>query len=244
MSVPEEHLASRRSLKSRDTRWARSLAAALVRWGLRPNTVSMASVLFAGGAMACFMVAGDQSSLAGTLGAWLGAVVCIQLRLLCNLMDGMMAVEGGKGSPMGAVFNDAPDRVADVLIFVGAGYSGAGEPGVVKLFQVIPMGWCCAVVAVWTAYVRTLGASLTGIHDFGGPMAKQHRMAVLCGGTLIELAQHLAGWQRWGILAALTLIFSGGLWTCWRRLRGLALALPDPGKNSPPRENNLPSSTS
>lgn len=225
MSVPEEHLASRRSLKSRDTRWAHALAGWLARSGLTPNAISVLSVVFAAGAMACFMVAGDQTSTAGTLGAWLGALVCIQLRLLCNLMDGMVAVEGGKGSPVGAIYNDAPDRVADVLIMVGAGYSGAGDPGVVKLFHVIPMGWCCAVVSVWTAYLRVLGASLTGKHDFRGPMAKQHRMAVLCGGTLIELTQHLMGWERWGILAALTLIFFGGLWTCWRRLAVMAQSL-------------------
>ncbi len=225
MSVPEEHLASRRSLKSRDTRWAHALAGWLARSGLKPNAISLLSVLFAAGAMACFMVAGDQTSTTGTLGAWLGALACIQLRLLCNLMDGMVAVEGGKGSPVGAIYNDAPDRVADVLIMVGAGYSGAGDPGVVKLFHVIPMGWCCAVVSVWTAYLRVLGASLTGKHDFRGPMAKQHRMAVLCGSTLVELTQHLMGWERWGILLALTLIFFGGLWTCWRRLTAMAQAL-------------------
>lgn len=225
MSVPEEHLASRRSLKTRDTRWAHALSGWLARSGVSPNAISVLSVVFAGGAMACFMVAGDQTSTAGTLGMWLGALACIQLRLLCNLMDGMVAVEGGKGSPVGAIYNDAPDRVADVLIMVGAGYSGAGDPGVVKLFQVIPMGWCCAVVSVWTAYIRVLGASLTGKHDFRGPMAKQHRMAVLCGGTLIELTQHLLSWERWGILAALTVIFFGGLLTCWRRLAVLAQAL-------------------
>jgi len=222
MSVPEEHLASRRSLKSRDTRWAHALAAWLARSGLTPNAISVLSVVFAAGAMACFMVAGDHATTAGALGAWLGALACIQLRLLCNLMDGMVAVEGGKGSPVGAIYNDAPDRVADVLIMVGAGYSGAGDPGVVKLFHIIPMGWCCAVVSVWTAYLRVLGASLTGKHDFRGPMAKQHRMAVLCGGTLIELTQHLLGWERWGILTALTVIFFGGLWTCWRRLALMA----------------------
>lgn len=231
MSVPEEHLASRRVLKSRDTRWAHALAGWLARSGVTPNAISVLSAVFAGGAMACFLVAGDQSSTAGILSAWLGAIACIQLRLLCNLMDGMVAVEGGKGSPVGAIYNDAPDRVADVLILVGAGYSGAGDPGVVKLFEVIPLGWCCAVVAVWTAYLRVLGASLTGKHDFRGPMAKQHRMAVLCGGIVIELIQHLNGNDRCGILIALTVIFIGGLWTCWRRLRLLAGELrTTPGK--------------
>lgn len=225
MSVPEEHLASRRALKSRDARWAHALAGMLARSGLSPNAISVLSVLFAGVAMACFLVAGDQTSTAGILGVWLGAFACIQLRLVCNLMDGMVAVEGGQGSPVGAIYNDAPDRVADVLILVGAGYGGAGDPGVVKLFDVIPLGWCCAVVAVWAAYIRVLGASLTAKHDYRGPMAKQHRMAVLCGGILIEMIQHLAGWDRTGILIALTLIFFGGLWTCGRRLAALAQEL-------------------
>lgn len=225
MSVPEEHLASRRILKSRDTRWAHSAASWLAKSGLSPNAISVVSVFFAGGAMVCFLVAGDQTSTAGILAAWLGALVCIQLRLLCNLMDGMVAVEGGKGSPIGAVFNDAPDRVADVLILVGAGYSGAGESGVVKLFEVIPLGWACAVVAVWTAYIRTLGASLTSQHDYQGPMAKQHRMAVLCAGIAIELIQHLTGHERQGIFIALTIIFFGGLLTCWKRLAVIARAL-------------------
>lgn len=228
MSVPEEHLASRRALKSRDTRWAHALAGMLARSGLTPNLISVLSVACAAAAMACFLVAGDQTHLAGILAAWLGAIACIQLRLLCNLMDGMVAVEGGKGSPVGAIYNDAPDRVADVLILVGAGYSGAGDPGVVKLFEIIPLGWCCAVVAVWTAYLRVLGASLTGKHDYRGPMAKQHRMAVLSGGILIELIQHLTGRDRFGILLALTLIFLGGLWTCSRRLREMARALSAP----------------
>jgi phosphatidylglycerophosphate synthase len=222
MSVPGEHLNSRRALKSRDTRWAHALAEILARSGVTPNAISVLSVFFAAGAMACFLVAGDQTSRVGILAVWLGAIVCIQLRLVCNLMDGMVAVEGGKGSPVGAIYNDAPDRVADVLILVGAGYSGAGDPGVVKLFDVIPLGWCCAVVSVWAAYVRVLGASLTAKHDYRGPMAKQHRMAVLSGGVLIEMVQHLTGRDSLGILIALTMIFFGGLWTCWRRLAVLA----------------------
>jgi hypothetical protein len=43
-------------------------------------------------------------------------------------------------------------------------------------------------------------------------------MAVLTVGSLIELGQHLAQMERWGIKLALTVIFLGGLLTCWRRL--------------------------
>jgi phosphatidylglycerophosphate synthase len=217
MSVPDEHLSSRRILKSRDQAWARSLAGLCVRLGLPPNVISIFSMLFASGAWWIFMHAGDQTG-PWIMAAWLGAIACMQMRLVCNLLDGMVAVEGGKGSPAGVIYNDAPDRVADVLILVGAGYSGAGEPGVVKLFDMLPLGWCAASVALGTAYVRTLGAALTGTHDFRGPMAKQHRMAVLTVGALIEMGQHLAQMERWGIKLALTVIFAGGLLTCWRRL--------------------------
>jgi len=224
MSVPEEHLSSRRVLSSRDSGWARALSAACVRAGLPPNVISIFSMVFAAGAWWIFMHAGDQTG-GWIVAAWLGAIACVQMRLVCNLLDGMVAVEGGKGSPQGVIFNDAPDRVADVLILVGAGYSGAGEPGVVKLFDMLPLGWSAACVALGTAYARTLGAALTGKHDFSGPMAKQHRMAVLTVGALIEMGQHLAGTTRWGIQVALVVIFFGGLITCWRRLRALAVQI-------------------
>lgn len=226
MSIDPAHLSSRRSLRTRDKAWAHALAMWLARKGISPNLISIFSMVFAGGAMWLFLIAGDQVGSVRIVGAWVGALACVQARLLCNLMDGMVAVEGGKGSPEGAVYNDLPDRVADVLIFVGAGYSAPGEPGIVKLFHIIPLGWCCAVASVWTAYIRVLGASLTGRHDFCGPMAKQHRMAVLTVGILIEMTEHLAGHEVcYGILVALTVIFFGALWTCWRRFCALIVEM-------------------
>jgi phosphatidylglycerophosphate synthase len=57
------------------------------------------------------------------------AVVGVQLRLLCNLFDGMVAVEGGKKSKSGEVFNDMPDRIADPILLVCAGYAGVARGG-------------------------------------------------------------------------------------------------------------------
>ena len=57
---------------------------------------------------------------------WIGfvlAAVCVQLRLLCNLLDGMVAIEGGKQSPTGMLYNEFPDRVADSLFLVALGYA-------------------------------------------------------------------------------------------------------------------------
>ena len=40
-----------------------------------------------------------------------------------------------------------------------------------------------------TAYIRVLGGTLTGSQSFIGPMAKQHRMAVLTVASLGSIAE-------------------------------------------------------
>ena len=82
--------------------------------------------------------------------AWLVAAACVQLRLVCNLLDGMVAIEGGRKSKVGAIYNEFPDRIADTLFLVPLGYA-AGMPW---------LGWACALLAALTAYVRVFGGSL------------------------------------------------------------------------------------
>jgi phosphatidylglycerophosphate synthase len=101
---------------------------------------------------------------------FLAAATCIQLRLIANLLDGMVAVEGGKGGPTGDLWNEAPDRVADVMILIGAGYAAGSSP---------MLGMIAALVAVFVAYVRALGASVGAGQIFLGPMAKPHRMFLM-----------------------------------------------------------------
>lgn len=132
----------------------------------------------------------------------LAAAAC-QLRLLCNLFDGMVAVEGGKSGPEGAYWNEAPDRVADLLILVGAGL-GAGAAA---------LGWAAAALAVLTAYVRELGRAEGAVLDFAGPMAKQHRMGVITGAALLAAAA--PGWPV--IEIALWIVALGAAATAARR---------------------------
>lgn len=163
---------SRRPIKSRNTRWAAAMAGMLTRSGLTPNQISVASAVFGAGAGAALAVSGS--------GRWwfLVAACCIQARLLCNLFDGMVAVEGGFRTKSGEIFNELPDRFADAFIFIGAGYAVVVTPWSEVL------GWTCAVLAVLTAYVRALGVSAGAGQQFCGPMAKPQRMAamtVACG---------------------------------------------------------------
>ena len=159
---------ARRVLATRNRPAARALTAWLARQGVQPNTVSLASLGFAGAAAATFAVSPVSGD--GWRAAFLiVAGVCIQGRLLCNMLDGMLAVEEGLGGRDGDLYNELPDRLADVMILVGAGY-GAGPYGPT-------LGWAAAVLAMFTAYVRVCAGSIGLTQRFLRPMAKQHRMS-------------------------------------------------------------------
>ena len=98
---------NRRPLRSRGSGWARGLAAALARAGGRPNTISAFSLAFAILGAALFLsTASTQGVLRGVI--LLIAALCTQLRLVCNLLDGMVALEHGKGSAAGPIWNELP----------------------------------------------------------------------------------------------------------------------------------------
>ncbi len=158
----------RRPLASRNTRWAQAIARRLASMNLTPNRISQASMLAAALASLAFWLAGEsEDGVRASL--FIAAALFCQLRLLCNLFDGMVAVEGGKGEADGPFWNEFPDRIADILIFVGAGFA-IGVPA---------LGFAAATFGVLTAYVRELGRANGAPSDFSGPMAKQHRMATM-----------------------------------------------------------------
>ncbi len=196
------------------------MAATLARWEVSPNAISVASLVVALAAGACLVLEPriDCPTCAALL--LLAAGVCIQLRLLCNLLDGMVSVEGGRKTAVGGLYNEIPDRFADVAIVVGAGNAGARIPCASAL------GWGCAALALMTAYLRALGQTLGAPALYLGPMAKQQRMAVM---TLACIASAFAvRWQRVPEVleaALLALILLGTLITCWRRIHAIAAVL-------------------
>jgi phosphatidylglycerophosphate synthase len=108
---------------------------------------------------------------------FVGASLMVQARLLCNLLDGMVAIEGGKKTKSGEIYNELPDRIADPIILIGAGYCAGTEP---------LLGWAAAVLALLTAYVRALGVAAGASQQFCGPMAKPHRMAVITATAILQ----------------------------------------------------------
>jgi phosphatidylglycerophosphate synthase len=208
MSIPE----ARRPLASRSTRWAAFLAAAAVRAGLTADFISILSLLFAAlGAAGLLWLDRPWNLVACAAG--------VQLRLLCNLLDGMVAIEGGKKSKVGVLYNEVPDRIADSVFIVALGYA-IGMPW---------LGWLGALAAAITAYIRVLGGTFGLAQDFRGPMAKQHRMAVLTLGCLLGIAEFYwfpapDGAQRM-LYAAAVAIAAGAIATCFTRIHAIARQL-------------------
>jgi phosphatidylglycerophosphate synthase len=201
---------NRRPLTSRNSQWAARLATWAVGKGITPNQISQASMGFAALGVLLYWL----STTGGILQVLclILAAVTLQARLVCNLIDGMVAIEGGKGAKDGPFWNEAPDRVSDLLFFAGAGVA-AGNP---------TLGLLAAALAIATAYVRELGRAEGFPPDFSGPFAKPQRMAVLTAGTVLA-ALYASEWTLtvtlWITVAGTAITILRRSWTLIERLK-------------------------
>lgn len=207
---------SRRPIAEVFRKTARSAVRLCVRWGIHPDVISYLSVVAAAGASICFWKARAYPALLIA-----GPALCY-LRLWLNMLDGMVALSADKASWRGEILNDLPDRISDVLIFVGAAYSGLNS---------VTGGYLTAIFALLTAYVGTLGQAVGAHREFSGIMAKPWRMVTLHIGAWMTLGLlwwghgqiRYAGWTvlDWTYL----IIILGCLQTIWVRLASILRAL-------------------
>ncbi|WP_426956315.1 CDP-alcohol phosphatidyltransferase family protein [Muricoccus radiodurans] len=199
----------RRPIAARDLPVTGRLAGWLIARRASPDAISA-------GGMACGVLAG--LAFAGTVWwpdaarpLWLLGALLVQLRLLANLLDGMVAVGRGVASPLGELWNEVPDRVSDTAVLLGLGVA-AGSPA---------LGAVAALAAMATAYVRAVGKAAGAPSDFRGPMAKQHRMALV---TALGVWGAVAPWSWQASLRlafwTLVAIAALSLLTAIRRLAG------------------------
>ena len=167
---------------------------ACVRLNIHPDVVSYASIAASGAAALCFWQASHFTWLL------LAAPLLCYVRLWLNMLDGMVALAAGKASLRGEILNDLPDRVSDVLIFVGVAHSGLCSP-----FS----GYWAAILALLTAYVGMFGQAVGTRREFRGLMSKPWRMVTLHLGAWLTLGA--LWWGSGGIhLGPLTVLD----WTC------------------------------
>jgi phosphatidylglycerophosphate synthase len=221
-----EETSSRRPIGVRTHAWSVQAAKWLTARQIKPNWISWASIGFAALAGVSFFIAGALTGFGRGL-FLLIAILGIVARLLANMMDGMVAVEGGLGEADGPVWNELPDRISDALILVGAGAGLAiADSGPAAL------GWLAAILAIICAYIRELGTNLTAKlghgPDFSGPLAKQQRMAVLGLGALVGMFEGFWGWDFIALSIALWVVIAGTILTIYLRTRTLIKRLKAP----------------
>ena len=183
-------------------------AAWLVQRGASADAISLAGMV--AGLVAGLALAGTALWPEAARPLWILGALGVQLRLLANLLDGMVAIGRGIASPAGELFNEVPDRVSDTAVFLGLGLA-AGEPA---------LGLAAALAAMATAYVRAVGKAAGAPSDFRGPMAKQHRMALVTAVALWHGLTPSAWWPTDLPHLALYVILVLSLVTTWRRLAG------------------------
>lgn len=185
----------RHRLKIRNHAWAVALATKLSKWNVEPNHLSCLGVLFALFGGVCLL--GGEYSPA----LLLVAAVCILGRLLCNMMDGMVAIAGdGQGqTAIGPLVGDVSNRLADVCLLVPLGYA-IGHAWI---------GWAIALLALLTSYVRVFGVSLGQPQDFSGPMAKFHRMEALAAGCLVGTLEGWVTHTTWALALTAVVLLLG-----------------------------------
>lgn len=205
----------RRVIKTRDTKWAQNLAKFVAeKTNLTPNDISVMSILFAAIAFAAYCCYNFISPRLFWIIPFI-AIFGIQMRLICNLIDGMVAVEGGKKSAVGDIYNEFPDRISDSLVIVGLGIAGGN-------WYSVALGMLAALLAMLTAYTRVLGGAIGVNQYFTGPMAKQHRMALITVASALCIFEFAVPFLH-HIISQITLviIIFGCIITVYRRLKNI-----------------------
>lgn len=213
---------ARTDLSERRAWWRARLALALSARGATPNGVSWTGLGCAVLAALMFALAWREPPI-NAAALLVLAALALQGRLLCNRLDGLMAHQAQMIGRAGEVYNEAPDRLSDIVVCLGVGY---GLQHV--LAWGAELGWAAALLCVGTAYVRMLGLACGVREPVQGPMARVQRMhwlslAALLAATALLLQQLVAAYAL--LAAALALLIAATALTIAIRLRAIVREL-------------------
>jgi len=166
-----------------------------VRHGIHPDAISYLSIVASLIAAICFWKSGATR--------WLLIIAPLfcYLRLWFNMLDGLVAFAAGRASRRGEILNDLPDRISDVVIFVGVAHSGLMNPLI---------GYWAVIFAALTSYVGLFGQALGVQRQFGGIMSKPWRMVAL----------HVGAWLTFFLPPQSSATFTVFDWTCFAVIAG------------------------
>lgn len=207
----------RRPIKSRSNPLMIRLAKSLSQKNITPNQISLFSIVPAFITMLALAFWQVSPQLWVQILLLAVAMIGIQLRLLCNLIDGMVAIEGGKVTPAGELFNEVPDRVSDTFFFIGLGLSLIAPFSSDNSFGLV-LGLLASLFAAFTAYIRVLGVSMGTPAFFSGPFAKQHRMALMSASLFATMIGRFFSLTTEFLWIAMIMIIIGSFFTAIRRL--------------------------
>lgn len=227
---------------------ARAAVRSCRRFGISANQVSAASLVAGiGGGLAFATLPAIDDRFASPAAVLIVIAIGVGLSLLrlwLNMLDGMVALaaqsdgtqsDATRSDALGALWNEAPDRLSDIALLIGVAHSGLCQP---------LLGYGAALAALAVAYVGTLGQALGAGRRFEGWMSKPWRVVtVLVGIALAGIAHvgvaHLAvdkgpvlpyGWTPLDI--ALLVVVLGAIDTIRRRLGSIFETLSMTGDRS------------
>jgi len=134
----------------------------LVAANVPPAAITMAGILFGGGAGALLAVLRPGPAAGAAVAALLAA------RLACANLDGGVARDGGRATPFGAVLNEIGDRAAELAALAGC---LAIAPAALVL--------TAALAATLPSWVALAGAAAGLGRVQGGPVGKTERCLLL-----------------------------------------------------------------
>jgi CDP-diacylglycerol---glycerol-3-phosphate 3-phosphatidyltransferase len=134
----------------------------LVDAGVPPAAITMAGIVFGGGAGAALALV-RPGPIAGTVVA-----VLLAARLGCANLDGGVARDGDRATPFGSVLNEVGDRAAELLALAGC-----------LAFAPTALVLAAALAATLPSWVALAGAAAGLPRVQGGPVGKTERCLVL-----------------------------------------------------------------
>ncbi len=186
--------------------WQAALARHLSRTRITPIQAAVASVIFAGLSAWTLYKAGRL--IAGKpIGLLLVSAAGIQLRLLGTTLVRLLRSDD---KARGGLYELA-ERIADVLILVGAGYASRMMPWGLEL------GTAAAILTVLTEHVALFGSSARS-QAFMGPMTTQSRMYMMTLGCIAGAIEYILHFTLYSVGITLAIIVVGTIITLFRRI--------------------------